>query len=313
MIKQEFYPITKPFDIQELDVEEPHKLHLEQIGNPSGIPVMYLHGVPGSGCEADVCKMFDPDYYRLILLDQRGAGKSTPLGSLVKNTTWHLVNDLENLRETLNIERWILFGGSWGSSLALIYAQEFPHRVAAMVLRGIFLCRKKEIDWFYQDGARMIYPDAYSEYIRVIPDAAAPVVESYYKLLTATDDATRLRAALAWSKWELATKSVKEEAEDVVPDKALSVARLETHYLVNNFFLEDDDFILRNVRKIRSIPTWLVHGRYDIVAPLSNAWSLKKAFPEAQLIVPPTSGHSYSEPETMLALLQIMEKLKSSC
>lgn len=313
MIKQEFYPITKPFDIQELDVEEPHKLHLEQIGNPSGIPVMYLHGGPGSGCEADVCKMFDPDYYRLILLDQRGAGKSTPLGSLVKNTTWHLVKDLENLREALNLERWILFGGSWGSSLALIYAQEFPHRVAAMVLRGIFLCRKKEIDWFYQDGARMIYPDAYSEYIRVIPDAAAPVVESYYKLLTATDEATRLRAALAWSKWESATKSVKEDTEDVEPDKALAVARLETHYLVNNFFLEDDDFILRNLRKIRSIPTWLVHGRYDIVAPLSNAWSLKKAFPEAQLIVPPTSGHSYSEPETMLALLQIMEKLKSSC
>jgi proline iminopeptidase len=303
------YPEIEPFDTGRLRVSPIHELYYEQVGNPKGKPVVFLHGGPGGGLVTDYRRYFNPELYRVVLLDQRGSGKSTPHASLEENTTWHLVSDIEQLREHLGIDMWQVFGGSWGSTLALAYAETHPDRVRELVLRGIFLCRPKEIQWFYQDGASAIFPDVWEEYLKVIPEKErADMVSAYYRRLTSEDYAVRLAAARAWSIWEGSTSklffdpSMIEKFAD--PDFALAFARIECHYFMNNSFFESDNYLIENVGRIRPIPSVIVQGRYDVVCPMMSAWALHRAWPEAQLHIIPDAGHSISEPGIIGALVE---------
>ena len=302
------YPAIKPFDTGRLKVSPIHELYYEQCGNPQGKPVVFLHGGPGGGISSDYRRYFDPEIYRVVLFDQRGSGKSTPHASLEDNTTWHLVEDIERLREHLGIKTWQVFGGSWGSTLALAYAETHPDRVHQLVLRGIFLCRQKEIRWFYQEGASAIFPDVWEEYLKVIPEAErADMVSAYYRRLTSEEEAVRLEAARAWSIWEGSTSklffdpSMIEKFAD--PEFALAFARIECHYFMNNAFFSTDNYLIENVGRIRSIPGVIVQGRYDVVCPATSAWDLHRAWPEAQLHIIPDAGHSISEPGIVDALV----------
>jgi proline iminopeptidase len=303
------YPEIEPFDTGRLKVSPIHELYYEQVGNPRGKPVVFLHGGPGGGIVTDYRRYFNPELYRVVLFDQRGSGKSTPHASLEENTTWHLVSDIEQLREHLGIDMWQVFGGSWGSTLALAYAETHPDRVRELVLRGIFLCRPKEIQWFYQDGASAIFPDVWEEYLKVIPEKErADMVSAYYRRLTSEDYAVRLAAARAWSIWEGSTSklffdpSMIEKFAD--PDFALAFARIECHYFMNNAFFESDNYLIENVGRIRPIPSVIVQGRYDVVCPMMSAWALHRAWPEAQLHIIPDAGHSISEPGIIDALVE---------
>jgi proline iminopeptidase len=303
------YPEIEPFDTGRLKVSPIHELYYEQVGNPRGKPVVFLHGGPGGGLVTDYRRYFNPELYRVVLFDQRGSGKSTPHASLEENTTWHLVSDIEQLREHLGIDMWQVFGGSWGSTLALAYAETHPDRVRELVLRGIFLCRPKEIQWFYQDGASAIFPDVWEEYLKVIPEKErADMVSAYYRRLTSEDYAVRLAAARAWSIWEGSTSklffdpSMIEKFAD--PDFALAFARIECHYFMNNAFFESDNYLIENVGRIRPIPSVIVQGRYDVVCPMMSAWALHRAWPEAQLHIIPDAGHSISEPGIIGALVE---------
>jgi proline iminopeptidase len=303
------YPEIEPFDTGRLKVSPIHELYYEQVGNPRGKPVVFLHGGPGGGLVTDYRRYFNPELYRVVLFDQRGSGKSTPHASLEENTTWHLVSDIEQLREHLGIDMWQVFGGSWGSTLALAYAETHPDRVRELVLRGIFLCRPKEIQWFYQDGASAIFPDVWEEYLKVIPEKErADMVSAYYRRLTSEDYAVRLAAARAWSIWEGSTSklffdpSMIEKFAD--PDFALAFARIECHYFMNNSFFESDNYLIENVGRIRPIPSVIVQGRYDVVCPMMSAWVLHRAWPEAQLHIIPDAGHSISEPGIIGALVE---------
>lgn len=302
------YPAIEPFDTGRLKVSPIHELYYEQCGNPQGKPVVFLHGGPGGGISSDYRRYFDPEVYRVVLFDQRGSGKSTPHASLEDNTTWHLVEDIERLREHLGIKTWQVFGGSWGSTLALAYAETHPDRVHQLVLRGIFLCRQKEIRWFYQEGASAIFPDVWEEYLKVIPEAErADMVSAYYRRLTSEEEAVRLEAARAWSIWEGSTSklffdpSMIEKFAD--PEFALAFARIECHYFMNNAFFSTDNYLIENVGRIRSIPGVIVQGRYDVVCPATSAWDLHRAWPEAQLHIIPDAGHSISEPGIVDALV----------
>jgi len=303
------YPEIEPFDTRRLKVSPIHELYYEQVGNPTGKPAVFLHGGPGGGIVSDYRRYFDPEIYRVVLFDQRGSGKSTPHASLEENTTWHLVSDIEQLREHLGIDTWQVFGGSWGSTLALAYAERHPDRVAQVVLRGIFLCRPKEIQWFYQEGANAIFPDVWEEYLKIIPETErADMVTAYYRRLTSEDDSVRLEAARAWSIWEGSTSklffdpSMIEKFAD--PEFALAFARIECHYFMNNAFFNSDNYLIENVEKIRHIPSVIVQGRYDVVCPLMSAWDLHRAWPEAQLHIIPDAGHSISEPGIIDALVE---------
>ena len=303
------YPEIEPFDTGRLKVSPIHELYYEQVGNPRGKPVVFLHGGPGGGLVTDYRRYFNPELYRVVLFDQRGSGKSTPHASLEENTTWHLVSDIEQLREHLGIDMWQVFGGSWGSTLALAYAETHPDRVRELVLRGIFLCRPKEIQWFYQDGTSAIFPDVWEEYLKVIPEKErADMVSAYYRRLTSEDYAVRLAAARAWSIWEGSTSklffdpSMIEKFAD--PDFALAFARIECHYFMNNAFFESDNYLIENVGRIRPIPSVIVQGRYDVVCPMMSAWDLHRAWPEAQLHIIPDAGHSISEPGIIDALVE---------
>ena len=303
------YPEIEPFDTGRLKVSPIHELYYEQVGNPRGKPVVFLHGGPGGGLVTDYRRYFNPELYRVVLFDQRGSGKSTPHASLEENTTWHLVSDIEQLREHLGIDMWQVFGGSWGSTLALAYAETHPDRVRELVLRGIFLCRPKEIQWFYQDGTSAIFPDVWEEYLKVIPEKErADMVSAYYRRLTSEDYAVRLAAARAWSIWEGSTSklffdpSMIEKFAD--PDFALAFARIECHYFMNNAFFESDNYLIENVGRIRPIPSVIVQGRYDVVCPMMSAWDLHRAWPEAQLRIIPDAGHSISEPGIIDALVE---------
>jgi len=303
------YPEIEPFDTRRLKVSPIHELYYEQVGNPTGKPAVFLHGGPGGGMVSDYRRYFDPEIYRVVLFDQRGSGKSTPHASLEENTTWHLVSDIEQLREHLGIDTWQVFGGSWGSTLALAYAERHPDRVAQVVLRGIFLCRPKEIQWFYQEGANAIFPDVWEEYLKIIPETErADMVTAYYRRLTSEDDSVRLEAARAWSIWEGSTSklffdpSMIEKFAD--PEFALAFARIECHYFMNNAFFNSDNYLIENVEKIRHIPSVIVQGRYDVVCPLMSAWDLHRAWPEAQLHIIPDAGHSISEPGIIDALVE---------
>jgi proline iminopeptidase len=302
------YPAIEPFATGELAVSDRHTLYFEQCGNPDGIPVVMLHGGPGGGCSEKMRQFHDPAKYRIVLFDQRGAGRSRPHADLVDNTTWDLVADIERLREHLGIQRWQVFGGSWGSTLALAYAQSHPQRVTALVLRGIFMLRRWELEWFYQEGASRLFPDAWEQYLAPIPAVErADLISAYHRRLTSADVAVRVEAARAWSVWEAATSFLHQDPSFIdshkADDFALAFARIESHYFVNGGFFEVEDQLLRDVPKIRHIPTTIVHGRYDVVCPIQNAWDLKRAFPEAELHITPDSGHSALEPGNIDALV----------
>ncbi|MCR6663044.1 MAG: prolyl aminopeptidase [Luteimonas sp.] len=303
------YPEIEPYDIGTLQVDDRHTLYYEQCGNPKGKPVVLLHGGPGGGCSPKMRRFHDPSKYRIVLFDQRGAGRSTPHADLVGNTTWDLVADIEKLRELLGIERWQVFGGSWGSTLALAYAQSHPMRVSELVLRGIFMLRQWELQWFYQEGASRLFPEAWEHYIAAIPESErGDFITAFHKRLTSDDEATRLAAARAWSVWEGATSFLHVDPDFVTGHEdaafALAFARIENHYFVNKGFFEVDDQLLRDMYRIVDIPGVIVHGRYDVVCPIQNAWDLHKAWPKAELVVTPASGHSAFEAENIDALVK---------
>ncbi len=304
------YPAIRPYRTGRLRVSPLHDLYFEESGNPAGKPVVFLHGGPGGGTSPAMRRFFNPKRYRIVLFDQRGCGRSRPHASLVDNTTWHLVADIEQLREHLGIERWQVFGGSWGSTLALAYAQKHPERVTELVLRGIFLLRKSEIDWFYQHetGAAALFPDRWEGYLAQIPEAErGDMVGAYYKRLTSRSAGVRARAAEAWSKWEAATSYLRANERDIAkfddPETAAAFARIECHYFVNNGFLAREDQLLRDVPAIRHIPAAIVQGRYDVVCPMRSAWALHRAWPEANLHVAHDAGHSAFEPGISRALV----------
>lgn len=303
------YDPIEPFDTGRLKVSPIHELYYEQCGNANGKPAVFLHGGPGGGISPDYRRYFDPKVYRVVLFDQRGSGKSTPHASIEENTTWDLVADIERLREHLGIDRWQVFGGSWGSTLALAYAQTHPDRVSELVLRGIFLCRPKEIHWFYQEGAGAIFPDVWEEYLKVIPESErADMVSAYHRRLTSEDVAVRLEAARAWSIWEGSTSKLFFDPSTIEkfgdPEFALAFASIECHYFMNNAFFPTDNYLIENVGGIRSVPSVIVQGRYDVVCPIISAWDLHRAWPEAQLNIVPDAGHSISEPGIIDALVE---------
>lgn len=307
------YPEIEPFDSGFLSVSPLHTLYYEQSGNPNGKPVVFLHGGPGGGTNPKCRRFFDPDVYRIVLFDQRGCGKSTPHAELVDNTTWDLVADIERVREHLRIDRWQVFGGSWGSTLALAYAQTHPDKVSELVLRGIFMLRRWELEWFYQKGCDALYPDAWETYLNAIPEVErGDLISAYHRRLTSPDASTRIAAARAWSVWEGATSFLWQDAshiESSAEDEfALAFARIECHYFVNGGFFEHDDQLLRNIDRIRGIPTVIVQGRYDVVCPLRSAWDLHRAWPEADLRIVQDAGHSAFEPGIMHQLLEATDR-----
>ena len=302
------FPDIIPYVKHSLEVEHPHILYIEESGNPAGIPVVVIHGGPGAGCEPFHRRFFDPERYRIILFDQRGCGRSTPHAELTGNTTQDLVADMERIREHLGIERWMLFGGSWGSTLALVYAQTHPDRVTGMILRGIFLCTPREITWFYQDGASRFFPDYWQEFLHPIPaNEQHDMLHAYHQRLMGTDELARMSAAKAWSTWEGRTATLLPNKEVVKhfnnPFTALSLARIECHYFVNNAFLAPDQ-ILKNIERITQIPATIIHGRYDVICPLESAWALHKAWPQAMFTVVANAGHSASEKGIIDALVK---------
>ena len=312
MPRRELYPPIEPNHTGFLDVDSGHRLYYEECGNPKGKPVIFLHGGPGGGCTPGMRRFWNPDVYRIVLFDQRGSGQSTPHANLDNNTTWDLVNDIEILRAALQIDRWQVFGGSWGSTLALAYCQEHPDRVTEIVLRGIFMLRKKEIDWFYQHGASEIFPDRWQHYLEPIPRSErSDMLKAYYQRLTSDDSEVRLAAAKAWSVWEGTTSTLLPNTEIAhafgEPDMALALARIECHYFMNHGFMEDDQLI-KNVDKIRNIPAVIVQGRYDVVCPAVSAWELGQAWPEADLRIVPDAGHAAFEPGNVHELIMATDK-----
>ena len=307
------FPEITPFRTGKLRVSPVHELYFEESGNPEGKPVVFLHGGPGGGTDARQRRFFDPARYRIVLFDQRGCGKSTPYASLEDNTTPHLVEDIELLRRELSIERWQVFGGSWGSTLALAYAETYPAHVTELVLRGIFLLRKSEIDWFYQKGASALFPDAWEDFIApVAPGDRHDLVSAYYKLLTESEPSTQLNAARAWSVWEGRTSCllpneelIRRTAGDVF---ALAFARIECHYFMHGGFFGGDDALLRGVERIRHIPATIVQGRYDVVCPAESAWALHRAWPEADLKLVADAGHSAFEPGNVHELVSATDR-----
>jgi proline iminopeptidase len=298
--RRALYPAIEPYATGYLRVSDTHELYYEECGNPKGKPAVFIHGGPGAGCDRRARSFFDPSAYRIILFDQRGCGRSRPHASLVDNTTWHLVEDIEKLRLHLGIDRWLVFGGSWGSTLALAYSQTHPKRVSELVLRGIFMLSAFELRWFYQEGASALFPDRWEQYVAAIPPPERnDMIRAFYKRLTSDDRDTRVKAARAWSMWEAATSYLHVNEENVhkwgEEDFAIAVARIECHYFVNRGFLEHADQLLKSVDRIRHIPAVIVQGRYDVVCPMQTAWALHKAWPEADFRIVPDAGHSAFE------------------
>lgn len=307
------YPEIQPYARHRLSVDEPHELYLEESGNPDGVPVLVVHGGPGGGCEDYHRRFFDAERFRIILMDQRGAGRSTPLAELEGNSTNKLVEDMETIRQFLGIDRWLLFGGSWGSTLSLVYAQAHPQQVMGLVLRGIFLCRPRDIQWFYQDGASRVFPDYWQDFLSPIPDTERDdMVSAYYRRLTSSNELEQIQAAKAWSVWEGRCATLHPNPKVVEhfghPHVAIALARIECHYFMNNSFLEPDQ-IVRNASRLSGIPGIIVHGRYDMVCPLDNALALSKAWPEAELQIIRDAGHSASEPAIVDALIRGVEHI----
>lgn len=310
---REFYPPLEPYDRFFLPVSPRHTVYVEQCGNPQAPPIVFLHGGPGGGLDPVYRRFFDPTRWRIILFDQRGAGQSTPFAELRENTTWDLVADMEAIRERCGLSAWAVFGGSWGSTLALAYAQTHPDRVRALILRGIFLLRQTEIDWFYEGGASRIFPDAWQEYLAPLAEGeSGRKIDAYYRLLTSPDEELRRRAARAWSLWEGRLSKLRFDPEFVQrygADRfAEAFARIECHYFVNRGFLESDDQLLVGAAKLRGIPGAIVHGRYDLVCPLENAWQLHKQWPQAELHIIEEAGHSAMEPGVRSRLIELTDR-----
>jgi proline iminopeptidase len=305
----DLFPLREPYRTGRLEVSKLHTLYYEEYGNPAGKPLVFLHGGPGGGIRPKHRRYFDPRRWRVVLFDQRGCGRSTPHAELRENTTWHLVADIERLREHLGIDRWAVFGGSWGSTLALAYAQTHPRRCRALILRGIFMLRRSELEWFYQEGASHIFPDAWERYLEPIPPRERrDLMKAYHRRLTSRDRRVRLRAARAWSVWEGTTSNLLPDAaakKHMGSSRfAEAFARIESHYFVHGGFFEHDDQLLRGVGRIRRIPAVIVQGRYDMVCPIRSAWDLHRAWPEAKLIVVPDAGHAMGEPGIRRALVR---------
>jgi len=300
--RRRLYPPVKPYRTGFLRVSDVHELYFEECGNPHGKPAVFLHGGPGGGLDPKMRRFFDPARYRIVLFDQRGCGKSRPHASLVDNTTWHLVDDIERLRQHLGIGRWLVFGGSWGSTLALAYAETHPDRVTELVLRGIFMLRRWELEWFYQDpdGAGALYPDLWEDFVAPIPQAErGDMMRAYHRRLTGEDAGLRKSAAKSWSVWEAATSYLRTASDYVAKfDKdryAEAFARIECHYFINGGFLRTDNQLIEEVHRVRHIPAVIVQGRYDIVCPMKTAWELHRAWPEADLRIVADAGHSAFE------------------
>jgi len=310
---RKLYPHIEPFASGYLEVGDGHRVYYEQCGNAAGKPAVFLHGGPGGGGDVKARRFFDPRRYRIVVFDQRGSGRSEPRAGLEANTTAHLVADVERLRELLDIDRWLVFGGSWGSTLALRYAQLHPRSVSELVLRGIFLLRKREIDWFYQDGASRIFADRWQHFLAPIPEAErGDMLGAYHRRLNDPDPLVRQEAARAWSIWEGSTSALLPN-EDLVSsfgadDFAIALARIETHYFVNGGFLENENALLEGVTAIREIPAIIVQGRYDVVCPMESAWELAGAWPQARLRLVEAAGHSAYEPAITSALIEATDE-----
>ncbi len=304
------YPPCEPYNIDFLNRDE-HKIYYEECGNPNGKPAVFLHGGPGGGGSVNVRRFFNPDVYRIIVFDQRGCGRSLPHGCLENNTTWDLVEDIESLKHLLDIDKWLVFGGSWGSTLSLAYAQKYPESVSELVLRGIFMLRQKELDWFYQYGASKIFPEAWEEFLIPIDESDRNnLMRAYHKIFLGNDESKKLDAAIAWSRWEASTSTLSYKPELVSsfadPKFALAFALIENHYFINKGFLDSENQLIRkeSIDKIRHIPARIIQGRYDIVCPMETAWELSRNWSEADLIVAPSSGHSAFEKEITHELIK---------
>lgn len=302
------YPSVEPYRSGYLDVGSGHEMYYEECGRPNGAPVLIVHGGPGGGCNPTMRRFHDPNHYRIILFDQRGCGRSRPHASLDNNTTWHLIEDMELLRRHLGIERWQLFGGSWGSTLALAYAETHTHRTEALILRGIFLLRQEELAWFYQDGCSRLFPEAFEAYQSLIPSAERDdMIAAYYRRLTDPHPAVRRAAACAWSVWEGSTLSLFPDSERIerfaAESYAVAFARIECHYFVHRGFFASDGQLLSEAHRIAHVPGVIVHGRYDVVTPVKNAWDLKRAWPMAKLRIVPDAGHAMTEPSIVAELV----------
>lgn len=309
------YPPIEPFDQRVLDVGDGHQIHVEQSGKPDGIPVVVLHGGPGGGCTPAMRRYFDPKVYRIVLFDQRGCGRSRPFASVATNTTWHLVADIERIRADLGIGRWAVFGGSWGATLALIYAQEHPDRVAALVLRGVFLMTQPELDWFYGGGAGKFWPELWAKFTGIIPeDEHGDLIAAYGRRLFCGDPETEIRHARVWAGWENALASISNDGMggDSPPNYARAFARIENHYFANKGFLSEDQQILRRMDRIAHIPGTIVQGRYDMICPPASAFVLANAWPQARLVMVARSGHALSEPGISTELLRATDALHLS-
>jgi len=309
------YPPIEPYHSDFLKVSDVHNIYYEQSGNPEGKPVIFLHGGPGGGTAPFYRQYFDPKAYRIVLFDQRGSGKSTPFACLEQNTTWDLVADIEKLRELLKIDKWVVFGGSWGSTLALAYAQKHPERVKGLILRGIFLLRPSELEFFYQEGASWIFPDAFDKFVEPIPEVERHnLIAAYHRRLTGTNEEEKLRCARAWTTWEMTTSRLYVDAEGVAKgedDKfALAFARIENHYFVNGSWFNKETQLLDDAHKLAKIPGVIVQGRYDMVCPAKSAWDLHKAWPQSQLVIVPDAGHSVKEPGIVSALVEACDRFR---
>jgi proline iminopeptidase len=307
--RRDLYPALEPAQSEMLKVSPLHTIYVEQCGAPRGRPALALHGGPGGGLSPEMRRFFDPARYRIVMMDQRGSGRSVPHAEIRENTTWDLVADIERVRDKLGIDKWLVFGGSWGSTLALAYAAKHPDRVAGLVLRGIFLLRKAEIDWFYQDGASNIFPDAFERYVSAIPeDERGNFLQAYHTRLTSPDRETRLKAARAWARWEGETISIA--GPSALPSRfnedrfVEAFARIENHYFMNNGFFETDGWLLDQVPRMRHIPCRIAHGRYDMCTPMASAWALKQRWPETELEIIHDAGHSSLEPGIIDALVR---------
>ncbi|TNF64178.1 MAG: prolyl aminopeptidase [Rhodobacteraceae bacterium] len=309
---QYLYPPIDPFDQRMMDVGQGHQVYVEQCGNPNGIPVVVLHGGPGGGCSPAMRRYFDPRFYRVVLFDQRGCGRSRPHAAVTHNTTWHLVDDIERIRRALDIDAWCVFGGSWGATLALVYAQEHPDRVMRMILRGVFLMTKAELDWFYGGGAGKFWPETWSRFASIIPeDERHDLIGAYNRRLFCGDLSKEIRFARAWSAWENALASIHSNggSGESPGDYARAFARLENHYFINGGFLEFDGQILAHMGRIAHIPGVIVQGRYDMICPPSSAWKLAEAWPGCDLKMVRNAGHALSEPGISAELVRVMDQI----
>ena len=311
------YPPLEPYRTGFLSVGDGHSIYFEESGNPGGKPCVFVHGGPGGGSSPEARQFFNPERYRIVLFDQRGCGHSTPHASLEANTTWHLIADMERLREELIIDQWLVFGGSWGSTLSLAYAQKHPERVTELVLRGIFLLRPEEIRWFYQEGASSLYPDNWQNYLTPIPeDERSDLVSAFHKRLISDDETVRLAAARAWSVWEASTSFLHQNTDFMEKldesEAALAMARIECHYFVNGGFFESPNQLVENIDAIRHIPTEIIQGRYDVVCPPTTAWELHLAWPEADFHMIANAGHSAFDPANASALVAATDRFSGA-